>query len=598
VDLGSRSGSWGIPLGDIPGHVHLMTGSTHHPEAHEVTAPTCPVVAGHTGLPMTLVSRILGLLARLPPATTSTVSVERDLPATMNDKVVLLADRWHPLGEDGHRAPVILLRTPYGRRQWAGMIGRLFAERGYQVVVQSCRGTFGSGGEWVPFRNESADGQATLEWIAEQPWFSGALATFGPSYLGLTQWAVAQDAPEFLKAVALDVTSSSFRDAVVYPSDCFALGTSLTWLQLLEFQERNWLRTMLDLRKHRQALSVAYDVLPVAVADKAAVDRRVPFFQDWLAHESPVDNWWDPVDFGRRLGKVPPASMVGGWYDIFLPAQIDDYQALRAAGRSVRLTIGPWTHSSPGVIATSLRDGLEWFDGHLGEGSGGHPRDVVRVFVMGARRWVEFPDWPPPAQDQRWYLSGHGKLQRSRPDNTSPDRFRYDPADPTPAIGGASLDWTEAGPKDQRKRETRSDVLTFTSDELSDDLTVIGPLTADLYVRSTREHCDFFVRLCDVSPKGRSKNLSDGIVRLTPGVQTKSEDGSISVRIAMWPTANRFSRGHRIRFQVSSGAHPLYVRNTGTGEALSDATRLRVVDQEVLHDAEHPSSVSLPVTRI
>jgi hypothetical protein len=547
---------------------------------------------------MTLVSRILGSLAKLPPATTGAVSVERDLRATMNDEVVLLADRWHPIGEEERRAPVILLRTPYGRRQWAGMIGRLFAERGYQVVIQSCRGTFGSEGEWVPFRNENADGRATLDWIVEQPWFSGALATFGPSYLGLTQWAIAQDAPEFLKAMALDVTSSSFRDAVVYPSDCFALGTSLTWLQLLEFQERGWLRTMVDQRKHRQNLSVAYDVLPVADADKAAVDRRVPFFQDWLAHESPVDNWWDPVDFGRRLGNVPPASMVGGWYDIFLPAQIDDYHALRAAGRSVRLTIGPWTHSSPGTIATSLRDGLEWFDGHLGANSGGHPRDIVRVFVMGARRWVEFPDWPPPSEDQPWYLNGHGKLQRSLPDDTPPDRFRYDPAHPTPAIGGASLDWREAGSKDQWKRETRPDVLTFTSDVLTDDLTVIGPLSADLHVRSSREHCDFFVRLCDVSPKGQSKNLSDGMLRLRPGAQTRSGDGSISVRIVMWPTANRFSRGHRIRFQVSSGAHPLYVRNTGTGEPLRDATRLSVADQEVLHDAEHPSCLRLAVTRL
>ncbi len=107
---------------------------------------------------MTLVSRILGSLAGLPPAT-GPVSVERDLRATMKDGVILLADRWHPLPTSARDAPVILLRTPYGRRQWAGMIGRLFAERGYQVVIQSCRGTFGSGGEWVPFRNEKAEGR-------------------------------------------------------------------------------------------------------------------------------------------------------------------------------------------------------------------------------------------------------------------------------------------------------------------------------------------------------------------------------------------------------------------------------------------------------
>ena len=126
----------------------------------------------------------------------------------------------------------------------------------------------------------------------------------------------------------------------------------------------------------------------------------------------------------------------------------------------------------------------------------------------------------------------------------------------------------------------------------------MGPLSTELHVRSTLEHTDFFVRLCDVSPRGGSKNLSDGIVRLRPGDVTESDDGSISLRISMWPTANTFKRGHRIRLQVSSGAHPLFVRNTGTGEPLATATRLSAADQEIFHDADHPSSLVLPVSHI
>jgi putative CocE/NonD family hydrolase len=125
---------------------------------------------------------------------------------------------------------------------------------------------------------------------------------------------------------------------------------------------------------------------------------------------------------------------------------------------------------------------------------------------------------------------------------------------------------------------------------------VIGPLSTDLHVRSTRDNCDFFVRLCDVSPRGRSKNLSDGIVRLRPDSQTKSADGSLAVRISMWPTANTFRRGHRIRLQVSSGAHPLFTRNTGTDEPLKIASRLLVADQEIFHDPHHPSCVRMQVT--
>ena len=229
------------------------------------------------------------------------------------------------------------------------MIGRLFAERGYQVVIQSCRGTFGSGGDWIPFRHERADGRATLDWIANQPWFTGTLATFGPSYLGLTQWAVAQDPPASLKAVALDVTASNFRDAVVYPSECFALGTSLTWLQLLEHQEKGL--TAVATRPTRRPTPSVGGLRRSPrhrMPTPALVGRRVPFFQDWLEHEIPGDSWWEPVNFGREVGAVPPATLVGGWYDIFLPSQINDFRALRSAGRSVRLTIGPWTHSSPG----------------------------------------------------------------------------------------------------------------------------------------------------------------------------------------------------------------------------------------------------------
>jgi putative CocE/NonD family hydrolase len=106
------------------------------------------------------------------------------------------------------------------------------------------------------------------------------------------------------------------------------------------------------------------------------------------------------------------------------------------------------------------------------------------------------------------------------------------------------------------------------------------------------------VRLCDVSDRGRSKNLSDGIVRLLPENPPKSADGSASIRIKMWPTANTFKRGHRIRLQVSSCAHPLFNRNPGTGEALAIAKELKSASQEILHDSEHPSFILLPVTRL
>lgn len=126
---------------------------------------------------MTLASRLVARWAKLPPARTRAVAVERDLRTPMPDSAVLLADRWYPA--DGDRPPVVILRSPYGRRQ-LGLVGRLLAERGYSAFLQSTRGSFGSAGGWDPFRNEQADGHATLAWVAEQPWSGGSAPRSDP----------------------------------------------------------------------------------------------------------------------------------------------------------------------------------------------------------------------------------------------------------------------------------------------------------------------------------------------------------------------------------------------------------------------------------
>jgi uncharacterized protein len=545
---------------------------------------------------MTAWSRIAASMVRLPPARTAAVAVERDLAAKMPDGAVLLADRWYPTEDPGSR-PTVLIRTPYGRRVM-GPLGRLYAERGYQVVVQSCRATFGSDGAWEPLRHEQADGHATLAWVASQPWFDGRLVMWGGSYLGGTQWAVAEDAPDFVKALGLQVTASHFGQAIVYPGGSFALEMAVSWLYQIKHQELGWrtvLRTTLGAGK---VLAKACDVLPLGQCDTAAIGEPWLPYQEWLAHSTPGDPWWDAVDFGRRLDAVPPASLIGGWYDLFLPAQVADYERLRLAGRTARLTIGPWTHSSPGLFAETVRDGPAWWEERLGEKPDREPRAPVRVYVMGSRTWQEFSSWPPAGETQQWYLGRWGTLDTALPAESAPDHYHYNPHDPTPSVGGPALNMGTAGRKEQRRREHRHDVLTYTSPVLSEDLTVIGPLHATLYLRSSLAHTDFFVRLCDVNAKGKSYNVSDGIVRVAPGTAEPDADGVFTLDIAMWPTANTFRAGHRVRLQVSSGAHPLFARNAGTGEPLATGAELRAADQEVFHDARHPSFVALPVVRL
>jgi putative CocE/NonD family hydrolase len=249
------------------------------------------------------------------------------------------------------------------------------------------------------------------------------------------------------------------------------------------------------------------------------------------------------------------------------------------------------------MTGVSLREGVGWLRAHL-LGDRRMVRDTpVRVYVSGVgRRWVDLPDWPPPgAREHRLYLHAHGRVDPEPPTGADlPTRYRYDPADPTPALGGAVL--LERDPvRDNRGLEARPDVVTFTSAPLPADLEAIGPVRAEIALRSTLEHTDVFVRVCDVLPSGPSLNVCDALVRLIPGAPEARPDGSRTAAFDLWPTAYRFRRGHRIRVQVSSGAHPRYARNPGTGEDPVSATTLRAADQEILHDAGHPSSVTLSV---
>ncbi|HVV76384.1 MAG TPA: CocE/NonD family hydrolase [Mycobacteriales bacterium] len=540
---------------------------------------------------MTLTTRALGTLLKLPESQTRNVKADRSIEIPMADGATLLADRWYPAASPSG-LPLLVTRTPYGR-QLEGMMARLAAERGYQVLLVSCRGTFGSGGEWNPFRNEQADGQAVLKWVEQQPWFGGAIGLYGASYVGLTQWSVAGSLPKSVKAMCPIVTSSYFAD-LFYPGGSLTLLNMLTWIYGLEHQEKGLLARLATMARGRKAVEKVALNLPAADLDVAVTGRRMNAYQDWLEHPGGEDPWWGEVDFRRDVKKAPPASFSVGWYDIFAPFQVADYVAMREAGREARIAIGPWDHTSPKATGHTLRDVLDWMDRHVADRSTTAAPDRVRLYVMGADKWIGFEEWPPPATQQTWYLHAGGTLSTDKPAQSTPTKYRYDPADPTPSVGGASLMSGTAGRKDNTKLEARADVLTFTSAPMTDDLTVAGPLHADLVVRSSLDHTDFFVRLCEVDEKGKSFNLADGILRVGPQVR-RLKDGSMKLRIEMWPTANTFRRGMRIRVQVSSGAHPLYVRNLGSGEPVGKGTTLVAADQEVLHDPKHLSAIVLPV---
>jgi putative CocE/NonD family hydrolase len=513
------------------------------------------------------------------------------------DGVSLLTDIWWPANEA--RPPTLLLRSPYGRSgPFGDLLGSIFARRGIRVLVQSCRGTFGSGGVFNPQFHERADGLATLRWIEKQPWFDGRLAMSGPSYLGYVQWAIASDAGTSLRTICPHIAISNLA-AHWYRGGSFALDDAIGWTALVSAQEHmRFPRLLLEAVLHTTERKVRRHInhLPIAELDEKIVGTRVPFWRDFVNHASVEDSFWTPANHSRRVADVHvPVNMVSGWYDIFLPHQLADYQTLVASGNPPHLLIGPWTHRAGAGMAHQVRETLASVRAHLCDTPEDLRKARVRLYVMGAEEWQDFPVWPPPGFVVKpWHLHADGRLALASPASSAPDRYRYDPADPTPIIGGTLLS-TGSGRRNQRRVEKRADVLTYTSDVLARDLEVIGNVEARIFVSSSLEHFDVFVRLCVVDEAGRSTNVCDGIERVDRSRWQKAEDGVLEIRVQLWPTAQRFRAHHRIRLQVSSGAHPRFIRNLGTGEPIATATAMQVADQVIHHDPARPSAVLLPV---
>ncbi len=512
--------------------------------------------------------------------------VERDLRVPMRDGVVLLADRWAP--RQGFAGlPTAVIRSPYGRAGLFALgLARPLAERGFGVLIQSTRGGFGSGGAFDPLRREREDGLDTLDWVVAQPWFGEAIVLYGGSYLGFAQWAMADQLPPQVKAMIPWISESAFTLEFVR-SDGLSLEAPFSWGVMMAGIEGRMamLRQPLHARRHRRAIAT----LPLNRADVAAIGRRSDYFQEMIAGDA--RDRWSVLDNSHRVADVTvPVSTAGGWYDIFLPGQLRDFRALRDAGRDARLTVGPWAHLSQGSGGVAMREMLGF---GLAHARGARPADraPVRLYVMGEERWRDFPSWPPPGYEPtRYHLQPDGALSTAEPPESTPDGYRYDPVDPTPAAGGVRMSvGVKAGRVDNTTLESRADVLTYTTPALDTDVEVIGEVGAEIWFRSSLRHADVFVRLCDVDPRGRSHNVCDGLVSLT------TADETARATVTLWPTAHRFRRGHRIRVQVSSGAFPRYARNPGTGEPHATATTLRVADQLVFHDPEHPSAVILPV---
>ncbi len=567
------------------------------------------------------------------------VTYERGVQVKMRDGVTLRADIYRPQ-VDG-KFPVLLQRTPYNKDNGIGF-GIKAAARGYVVIFQDVRGRYSSEGEWYTFKNEPNDGYDTVEWAAALPYSDGRVGMFGGSYVGATQMLAAIAHPPHLAGICPVVTASNYHENWTYTGGAFAQWFNEDWTSgLAQNTYERLVGRQNDPVGGLWKLPITdYPILNLEKRPDLASNASVaPYYLDWLAHPS-YDDYWKSVSIEEHFGDITvPALHLAAWYDLFLGGSLRNYEGIRdhggseAARKGQQLVVVIGGHSGPMPKVGDLDFGLnakepqdEWelsyydylFKGVKNEFASGKP---LKIFVMGANEWRDEDDWPlPRAKNTKYFLHSSGKansahgggvLSVSTPAKEAADQYLYDPANPVPTVGGPLCcepqRWP-GGPRDQRSVETRDDVLVYSTPPMSEDFEVTGPVSLELFAKSSAVDTDFTAKLVDVWPNGYAQNLTEGIVRARyrdsrekPELMNPGQVYKFS--IDMWATSNVFKKGHVLRLEVSSSNFPRFDRNLNTGatryvKSMDSGAAFVSATNVVLHDGEHPSALVLPVVAV
>jgi len=507
----------------------------------------------------------------------------------MRDGARLATDVYLPPKGEGPW-PVLLIRTPYGRREDTSLLGYTYD---YAIAIQDVRGRYSSEGESYPFYNdgwgENQDGYDTLEWILNQSWCNGKIGTFGGSASGILQHLLAGTTPPGLTCQFILVAATDLYSQLVFQGGVFRHSLVTFWLESQDAS--HWLDTI----------------------------KEHPYY----------DSFWELGNVETRTEWInAPAYHLGGWYDMALKGTINGFLTRQTDGAegakgNQKLLIGPWTHggmsrTTQGELIypeNSLPDWDELFGNWSnywlkGEDPGTMDESPVRYYLMGdttdpvapGNVWREAESWPPfDLTPSPYYLHPGGVLSPDEPeDDQASSTFSFDPENPVPTYGGTNLN-LPAGPFDQRLVETRHDVILFSTSPLEYPLEVTGDLKAILYVSSDVLDTDFTVKLTDVYPDERSMLVTDGIIRTRYRNSSTTPElmipGTIyCLEIDLWATSIIFNQGHRIRLAISSSNYPRFDVNPNTGgEDPFDKETLLEATNTIYYNKTSPSHILLPI---
>jgi putative CocE/NonD family hydrolase len=538
--------------------------------------------------------------------------------------------------------------------------------RGYAYVEMNERGHFFSEGIYDILGAPLTDGTDAISWMSSQAWSNGKVGTIGCSSTAEWQLGVAaQGNPAFAAMIPQGFGAGVGRVGPYYEQGNWYRGGAvqmlfIAWL----YGEQNQVRPMFPVNATQQELIAAskmFDLSPrMPPVDWSQALTHLPEADIIKAVGGPKGIFADRAEVstgGAMIKRAPddPAWYRGGlwhddmkinvpgfwfmsWYDVSIGPNLAAYNQVRKTARpeiareqyaviaptlhcqykraTENTVVGERTMGDARLDYDELTYG--WFD-HFLKGEDNRflekmPR--VRYFTMGLNKWQSSDTWPPEgAQPITLYLasggkantlSGDGALSPAAPAADAPDNFTYDPMNPVSSYGGnvcCTGNAVTGGAFDQRKMETRADILVYSSEPLREATEVSGPISVTLFVSSDAKDTDFTVKLIDVYPDGTAYNLDETIqrVRYREGYDKPPvwmEPGKV-YRVALQPmnTSNYFPAGHRIRIEVSSSNFPRFDRNLNTGGNNYDESKGVVAHNSVHHSRQYASQVTLTVVK-